>query len=288
MKCVVLGNGLIGNAAAKMLEANGHQVIAYDQNKSRSECSPMELLDKHVPEADYVFSVVPTDPGKKGLKIAALEDTAKIFEHYAKDTAVFVQRCTTLPGQARQLAKRLGIEDRYVVFPSFAYRNSAVENEINPPKVVLGGKNLAMLEQMVQDLFSQLEDRTYYGTFEDAEASKVYSNLWQGVILAVWNDLKYAAPDVDVNFVMETLIQEKNLSCLKRFIGKAWGKGGRLDDDMLGWVRNKQELSPIIVAAYEKNSQVRHDVGEENRPTSELKKLAFEGRVSPTLVGCKK
>ena len=132
----------------------------------------------------------------------------------------------------------------------------------------------------------ELTIRVYFGSLEDAEMSKVASNMFQGLILSAWNEIKVMCPEIDSQFVMETLVQEAPLASLKRFHGKAFGKSGRMDPDLRAYVSGvKPGYRGISVfsAALGMNDYLRSVVGEENRPTDELKKLAFTGRVTPSL-----
>lgn len=279
MKVLVMGNGLIGKACVEAYIAYGHDVLAYDADPLRSQVHDSELKFA-LESADYVVCVVPTPPAPSGgFDLQYLRSCVKLFKEQANPKAIFVQRSTTLPGDAIELAD--GIEDRYVMSPSFAYRNSAAKNETNPVKIVIGAETFELARKVATELYSK-KDTIYLGTLAEAELSKVASNLWQGLIISAWNELKLTYRTLDNDFVMETLVQEHNLHSIKRFHGKAFGKGGRLDDDMRAFALSENCLkdNSIFEAALFINDALRQLKGEENRPTSELEALAFKGFVS--------
>lgn len=287
MKCLILGNGLIGSAIAEAMRERHHSVLVFDRDPSKTEVHAEEL--KFAFEcAEYVISVVPTpvDLENGGFYLHHLEDTISLFKQYATPYATFIQRSTTMPGDAERLAIKYDILDRYVMSPSFAYRKSAPLNETHPDKVVFGGASFSVLKRVYFDLYAPVSfSRVFFGSLAEAELSKLASNLWQGLILSAHNEINQAYKDCDSDFVMETLIQEHNLHSIKRFHGKAFGRGGRLNDDMQAFasLQRGKPLHSVFIAAIELNDQLRELVGEENRPTAELEKEAFTGSVSAAL-----
>lgn len=282
MKVLVIGNGLIGSACITAYESFGHSVLVYDTAPSRTKVYDADLKFA-LETADYVVSVVPTPPKSGGgFHLHMLKETAILFRDFASPKAIFVQRSTTLPGNAAMIALQLGILDRYVMSPSFAYRKSAPENETSPLKTVIGAKTLALAQKVADELYGTLPSSDMFlGSLEDAEMSKIASNLWQGLIISALNELKMSSRLTDSDFVMETLIREHNLHSIKRFHGKAFGKGGRLDDDMRAFATSDLCLKgSIFAAALDVNDGLRLIVGEENRPTSELEAMSFKGNIS--------
>lgn len=280
-RVLLIGNGLIGSATADALEAWGHVVKRYDKDSARSHIS-REEAEASMRNMDYVVSVVNTEPTKDGFDMSMVKKNAEWFAQHGNVRSIFIQRSTSYPGDARQVSKEAGLEGRYVMWPSFAYRNAARENETTPVKVVLGGGSLGLCTWVLNDLFSKVRDKVFLGTLEEAEMSKIASNLFQSLILSAWNTLKYQVESADSDFVMETLIQEANMASLKRFHGKAWGQNGRLDSDLRAFV-GRTGPHTVFGEALHFNDNLRDHVGEENRQTSELKKLGFSGRVSPGL-----
>lgn len=281
-KVAVFGNGIIGAATATLLSWLDHDVMVYDQNPDKTQVSFGDMLDA-LPSMDYVFSVVPTDDCSEGLDMSLTKDVVLLVKRRCKQSCMFVQRSSSMPGQAAELA---AIWPNYMVFPSFAYRKTAGEDEVRPPKVVLGGTSRMSLILASADLkLDRLKAPVFYGSLQDAEAAKIYSNLFQCLLLGAWNELKYAYTDVDSEFVMETVIQEKNLASIKRYHGKAWGIDGRMESDLRAFNAHADvEVPSIFNALMISNETLRFDRGEERRSGAELAEHSFKGFVSPTLM----
>lgn len=275
-KVLVFGNGIIGKATVSLLKRLGNEVEVYDEDSSKSFVTKEELGGL-LGEVSYVFLVVPTEPCKLGMGLENLEKCLSLVKERCSTEVTVVQRSSTLPGQARQLS--VFSERKYVVFPSFAYRKTAAEDEINAEKIVLGGDSLDVLVKVCGDLrLFDLGSDVFFGTYEDVEAAKLYSNLFQCLILGAWNELKYLDERVDTNFVMATVIKEKNLCSIKRFHGKAWGSDGRMEKDLLALVTSRE--SEIFEAVYRSNLKVRKNYGEEVKSSKELAKDYVSGNVS--------
>ena len=282
---VVVGGGLMGSATAAALRDWGNDVLVYDTEPVRSDLK-LEEYHQALGRADYVVSIIPTPPVSAGFSLSILEEVFRDFRQYAPDSAVFVQRSTTIPGTARKYA-RLLTDPRYLMWPCFAYRATATEDETCPKKIVVGGQTEGHVRKFLQDLnFPEIPD-TFIGSWDDAETAKIASNTMQALMISAWNSIKLMAPDTDSDFVMATVVAESSLSCTARVHGKAFGKGGRLYEDVYAWSRTSH-YAQMLDSLLGINESMRTMVGEQNAHTKDLKvqlQDAVSRRVSLCLGG---
>lgn len=298
MKVLVVGAGLMGQATGASLRGH-HEVRFFDVRRNVSE---YETVTPGLAWADVVISCTATDMTKDDeLDVSSLEGLAEAITRELEFTArpiLWVQRSTTLPGTHRQLLNAQSARFRenvtLVHVPLFGYRKSATQDEMTPCKVVVGLRSrlpftnedtgLREAEEIQTKLWELFAPQKragspfYWGTYEEAEMAKLFSNHAQVTLMGFWNDVFRQGQKLgaDTRWVMETICLEKPLSSLYRIHGKGFGLDGRMYTDATAtarWAERGGLPMDVIPAALQVNRDMVQAYGEERRPTSELKEL---------------
>lgn len=327
MRVCVVGYGIVGKATAFALQMmGGHDVSVYDSDelKVTEEALHVEhesgaglqgarfqrcaTLVEAVKDFDAVVCCVPTPRLPNGLlDMKAVDDLFLTWVGNQRRTGgLFVQRSTSNVGYAQanadiMMTRKVGDDRTYLYCPSFLYRKTAIDCELNPPKILVGiheTMRYASVEY-ANALFpwSTAKEKIMIGRFHEVEVAKMASNNAQAVILAFLNELNVMGQSFgdgfDADWVMRTLVMEDSLSSLYRVFGKAWGADGRMEHDLGAWVTQMRNMvtmgqiesvsQPWVTAgALALNEQLRSAVGEERRPTDELKALRGTANESKT------
>ena len=263
----VVGNGFVGSAMVHGFALHSKDVLIYDKDPSRSNCS----LGKLCEHSDAIFVCVPTpmfESGECDLSIveSAVED---IISCKTKDTVVVVIKSTVVPGTVEKLAQKYP-EVNFVFNPEFLTERKARLDFINTARIVLGGNNDAALdtvESVYRERFPYTKIlKTDFGT---AQLIKYMANCFFATKVSFMNEMYEVCQAIDGNwetaiegFITDGRIGNSHIDVPGH--DGDFGFGGKcFPKDLNAMIKKAESLgvSPdVMKGAWEKNTQVRKDL----------------------------
>ncbi len=267
MKIGVIGSGYVGLVTGVCFTLKDHEVILVDVVKEKVDAinkgiSPIyepgldeilkEALERNLikattsyeemlKEADVIFIAVPTPSKPDGsMDVRYIEVVAKqIVETLNKlepRNLVFVMKSTVLPGTTENIFKALvlaGIKDEwkekisFTMNPEFLREGVAVEDFLNPDRVVIGAENDYGKEVLVKIYKDFVDDeKILIVPIKVAELIKYASNAFLSMKISFANEIGNLAKSlgIDVYEVMEGVGMDKRIG--RAFLNAGLGFGG--------------------------------------------------------------
>ena len=230
MEIAVIGAGYVGLVTAGGLTSLGHRVRLGEANAERvemlesggvpiyeqglpdllSRAVEHDLISYHnsnidaVDGARFIFLCLPTpesDDGRADLRFihAVVDELAT----EVADDAIFVIKSTVPPGTVAELRKRLadlGSPARIVSHPEFLREGKAVEDFLEPDRIVVGAYDESDAD-LVADLYRSLEASIVKTDPTSAEMIKYASNAYLAARLTFVNTLANVAEAVGADVV---------------------------------------------------------------------------------------
>jgi UDPglucose 6-dehydrogenase len=255
MNIAIIGAGYVGLVTGGGLASLGHRVLIGEANADRvellrsggvpiyeqglpsllSRAIERGLLSFHtsnkeaVAGADYVFLALPTPEGDDGR--ADLKYVHAVIDELANEVAedaLFVVKSTVPPGTVAALRKRLadlGSPARIVSHPEFLREGNAVEDFLEPDRIVVGAWDDADA-RAVADLYRSLNAPVVITDPTSAEMIKYASNAYLATRLTFVNTLANVCEAVgaDIIDVVEGLGKDHRVG--RHFLQPGPGYGG--------------------------------------------------------------
>lgn len=210
MNIAVVGAGYVGYPLALLLAQN-HRVVVLDKDEEKvnrinndipvsSEERALELLDGNIaattdptlvyPEADIVFVAVPTDfsPSKKSFNTKQVDEVIEDCLDM-NPLATIVIRSTVPIGYTRGKQQVYGT-GRILFCPEFLREGHAFHDNLYPSRIVIGG--VSTEAQQVAELLRGMAEHmptVKYTNSDEAEAIKLFSNMYLAARVAFFNEL---------------------------------------------------------------------------------------------------
>lgn len=251
-KIAVLGTGYVGTTTAIMMAHLGHSVRAYDKdakklktlmsgqlpiyepglegylNQSLSNGSLVlaDTLAHSLESAEFIFICVPTpsaEDGSADLRFV-LDAVGEASLHLSKG-AVIVTKSTVPVGSSEKIAAKLARTDVHVASnPEFLREGSAVEDFLNPDRIVVGAEN-RNVAQTVADLYGSISSRVIVTDPNSAELIKYASNSFLAIKLSFINEMARLCEAVgaDINDVMTGFGTDSRIGQKFTSPGPGWG-----------------------------------------------------------------
>lgn len=241
MEVGVVGTGHVGLVTAVTLAALGHNVVASDSDpekitglgEGRAPFFEPGLEDalrengdrlrftsvgsEAIAGAEVVFVCVGTPPRASGeANLAAVEQVARDIARHATGRTVVVDKSTVPAGTARRVMRTLARERpemaghiAVVSSPEFLREGKAMEDSLNPDRILIGGESEWALEKM-REVYKPLIDKgalLIETDIETAELAKHACNAFLALKISFANALARlcelsGADVVDVTRVM--------------------------------------------------------------------------------------
>ncbi len=227
-RIAVIGAGYVGLTAAACLAALGHRVTCADVDPAklalleRGETTLLEpgLADRvttglaagrlrfvlgaaaAVTDAEVVFLCVPTPMAADGeADLAIVESVVTEIRELLPAGCVLVEKSTVPVGTAARIADLLDRDDIGVVSnPEFLREGSAVEDFLNPDRIVVGSGNAAAAER-VAALYAGLGAPVVLTDAASAEMVKYAANCFLAMKLSYVNALAELCERLGANIV---------------------------------------------------------------------------------------
>lgn len=295
MRVAVIGTGYVGLVTGVVLAQLGNQVICVDNDPEKIrklkkgippiyEPGVQELLKKGLEDgllcvtnsiaeatenSEIVFIAVGTPPGSDGAPdmtavTAVATEIAKAIRH----PIVIVNKSTVPVGSGELVAKIIrehGVaEERFAVVsnPEFLREGSAVYDTLNPDRIVIGAKDAAAAEKLIQ-LYSPLKSPFHITDLHSAELIKYASNSFLATKISFINAISRLCEitGADVGDVARGMGADKRIGEHFLSAGLGWG-GSCLPKDVKGLIKSAEQLGydfDLLKATWRVNEeQTRH------------------------------
>lgn len=186
----IVGNGFVGNSLSQLFM--NKKVLIFDVIKIKSNCSFEELNF-----CDIIFICLPTPTLNGNCSISLITETInKLKKQYFN--GIVVIKSTVPPGTTKSLSK---IIDRLVFNPEFLREKSALEDTLNPDRILIGGKpedtkiiKELYLEYFHQDIIFTETDPTIF------ELVKYTCNTFLAAKVALFNEYYNISEKIGVEY----------------------------------------------------------------------------------------
>jgi len=251
-KIAVLGAGYVGITSAACFAYLDHQIMVSDINESRiaqldrGECPIIEAglgellvegisrgnlhftVDNNlaVSSADFVFVCLPTPQGENGVADTSyVQKAIRGVASQLKSGAIVVTKSTVPVGSTKIIEEALNRSDVAVVSnPEFLREGSAVDDFLNPDRVVVGSTDVNAA-QKVAGLYSKLNTKIFLTDPASAETIKYAANAFLATKISYINAIAAVCEGVgaDVLAVIEGIGSDRRIGRSFLNPGPGWG-----------------------------------------------------------------
>jgi len=234
MNISIVGTGYVGLVTGTCFAEMGHNVHCIDINKEKIyrlnngiipiyEPGLEELIKKNVQAdklffdndyksieyADAVFSAVGTPPDEDGsADLQYVLAVAKEFAKYIKKHSLIITKSTVPVGTAEKVRKVVQdtlkelnkeVEFEVVSNPEFLKEGSAIEDFMNPDRIVIGC-DMEYSKMIMQSIYKKFPDeKLVFTTIPSAEMIKYAANSMLAVRISFMNDIANLCDKVGAN-----------------------------------------------------------------------------------------
>ncbi len=288
--CVV-GTGYVGLVTGAVLADRRHQVICVDKDEAKIEAlkegkipiyepglEEMVLrtrargrlrfttdLEEAVESSRIIFIAVgtPTDPESHTADLSAVYEVAKQIGRLLKDEFKLVVLKSTVPvGTAARVRKIIqkeagrGANFEVASNPEFLREGAAVEDALNPIRIVIGAPTKEAAMELVQ-LYAPFERPMIITSNESAELCKYACNVFLATKISFANVLAQLCEraGADVKEVVRAMGYDPRIG--SAFLGAGLGYGGScFPKDVMAFISTLQEYGvndDLVRAGFEAN-----------------------------------
>lgn len=297
MIIAILGTGYVGLVTGTCLANMGHTVHCIDINREKIDnlnkgIIPIyepgldELIQKNVQseklfftteyqiieQCDAVFSAVGTPAAEDGnANLKYVFEVAKIYGQYIRKKSVFINKSTVPIGTANKVkkyielelaARKEDIEFDVVSNPEFLKEGSAIEDFVNPDRIVIGCESDYARLVMSSIYKSYPEDKILFTNIKTAELIKYAANSMLATRLSFINEIANLCDKVGANIkdVANGIGLDSRIG--SKFLQAGCGYGGScFPKDVKALLKTAEEYNVklnVIKAAEETNNSQKH------------------------------
>jgi len=251
--------------AAKVEQLNQHQIHFYEpgllevvqRNTRAGRLSFTTSFAEAIPGAEFVFMAVSTPEGEGGqADVSAVEKAAGAIADAMNGPLVIVNKSTVPIGTGDLVSQIVAGHNgthgvRVVATPEFLREGSAIQDFMNPDRVVIGAHDRAVAE-MVARLYEPLDAPVLITDIYTAEMIKYASNAFLATRISFINEIARIAERVnaDVKVVAEGMGLDRRIGAL--FLDAGIGFGGSCfpkDVKALAAIAEKYDYHPELLTA---------------------------------------
>ncbi|KAI4335923.1 hypothetical protein L6164_014519 [Bauhinia variegata] len=249
LKCPSIEVAVVDISHSRISAWNSDQLPIYEPGLEEvvKECRGKNLLfstdvEKHVSEAEIVFLSVNTPTKARGLgagKAADLtywESAARMIADVSQSNKIIVEKSTVPVRTAEAIEKILahnskGINYQILSNPEFLSEGTAIQDLLNPDRVLIGGKESPEGQKAIQalkDIYAQWvqEDKIITTNLWSAELSKLADNAFLAQRISSINAMSALCEATGAEVSQVSLALSKNTKIGSKFLNASVGFGG--------------------------------------------------------------
>jgi len=274
MKIGFIGLGKLGKPCAETMAERGMSVSGYDNMSHISESVNIKAtLAEAVIEKDIVFIAVPTPhtegyDGRKPIShlppmdfdYSILKSVAKECNSLMNEGQLLVIISTVLPGTIRREIAPLVNQTNLIYNPYLIAMGTVKQDFMDPEMIMIGTDNGQITKQaaILQNLYHHLLNKSVrfeFGTWEEAEATKIFYNTFISTKLSLVNmiqDVAQRLGHMNVDRVTTALANSTRRIMSNRYMKAGMGDGGAChprDNIALRWLAQELDLGYDLFAA---------------------------------------
>jgi UDPglucose 6-dehydrogenase len=241
-KVAMIGVGKLGQECAEVMYDAGNDVVGYDI-EHRNPTFPMyETIQEAVKDRDLIFIAAPTphDPiyggetptshlPNKDFDYSIVKNILEEVNKHVNKSQLVVLISTVLPGTVRSLLEPCITNARFIYNPYLIAMGTVKWDMVNPEMVIIGtedGSITGDASELIDfyKMFMQNDPRYEVGTWDEAEAIKIFYNTFISTKLALVNMIQDVAEtngNMNVDIVTQALAKSTT-----RIMGPAYMKAG--------------------------------------------------------------
>jgi UDPglucose 6-dehydrogenase len=242
MKIGVIGGGFVGLVTAACLANSRNKVTCVEIDKKkikslRSKKIPFfepglkQIFDKKFNKSlffsdsyddidmfDLIFITVGTPFNSKGVNLHFIENSIKeILKKYKNKKLLIVIKSTIPPGTTNYLRNKFFLKFKNITLinnPEFLREGNAVEDFINPDRIIIGIHKKIKIINKILDLYKPFQCKKFTLSYEESEVSKYYSNSFFASLISFSNQFAYlcdSLPNCNFKNINATLLADKRI-----------------------------------------------------------------------------
>ncbi|MEO0453405.1 MAG: UDP-glucose/GDP-mannose dehydrogenase family protein [Verrucomicrobiota bacterium] len=275
MDIAIIGTGYVGLVTGTCFAEVGHQVICVDNNIEKVKQLKAGQIPIYEPDLDdlvrknvqlgrltftdsieegvdgsqVVFIGVPTPPQDDGsVDLSYVETVARSIADVLKEYRVIVDKSTVPVKTGEKVAETIrrygpeGVEFDVVSNPEFLREGSAVQDLMNPDRIVIGANSQRAISLM-EEIYSPFNAPTMITDINSAELIKHASNSFLALKISYINAVANIceASGADVTQVAEGMGADNRIG--KAFLNAGLGYGGScFPKDLSAFIRISEDL----------------------------------------------
>jgi UDPglucose 6-dehydrogenase len=281
-----IGLGKLGMPCAEAVADKGYHVHGYDiLPKQSTKIDIKDSIQEVVEQSDIILIATPT-PHEEGydgrnptshkepkdFNYDSVKEVLTECNKYIKQEQVLALISTVLPGTIRRELAPLITNTKLIYNPYLIAMGSVSWDMLNPEMIIVGTmkgiKATATRAQLLLNFYTMICDnkpRVEFGTWEEAEAIKIFYNTFISNKLALVNMIQDVAErlgNMNVDVVTKALAKSTMRITGTRYMKAGMGDGGAChprDNIALRWLAKKlnlgYDLFDSIMTAREKQAE---------------------------------
>jgi len=275
MQIGFIGLGKLGRPCAEAMAEGGFTVCGYDINMSciSTSIDIRATLKETVENKDIVFVAVstPHHPDYDGrspishlspmdFDYTALKSVVSECDQYMNDRQLLVVISTVLPGTIRREIAPLATNTNLVYNPYLIAMGTVKQDFLDPEMIMIGTEQGEINWQaaVLQNLYHHLLNKSIrfeFGTWEEAEAMKIFYNTFISTKLSLVNmiqDVAQKLGHMNVDRVTTALANSTRRIMSNKYMKAGMGDGGAChprDNIALRWLAQELDLGYDLFAA---------------------------------------
>ena len=241
-KVAMIGVGKLGQDCAEVMAEAGNDVVGYDV-EPRLPMFPMkDTIAEAVKDRDLIFIAAPTPHNpiyggetptshlpNKDFDYTIVTDILKEVNKHVNKSQLVVLISTVLPGTVRTILEPCITNARFIYNPYLIAMGTVKWDMVNPEMVIIGTEDGSITGDASELIdfykqFMQNSPRYEVGTWDEAEAIKIFYNTFISTKIALVNMIQDVAEtngNMNVDIVTNALAKSTH-----RIMGPAYMKAG--------------------------------------------------------------
>jgi UDPglucose 6-dehydrogenase len=242
----MIGVGKLGKDCAEVM-SQYYDVVGYDVNKIDTTFQMHDTIEDAVRDRDIIFVAVPTphDPiyggetptshlPNKDFDYSIATNVLTEINKHVNESQLVVLISTVLPGTVRRFLEPCITNARFIYNPYLIAMGTVKQDIVNPEMVIIGTRNGSLTgdaSELVDfyKVFVNPETRFEIGTWDEAEAIKIFYNTFISTKIALVNmiqDVAEKSGNMNVDVVTNALAKSTQRIMGPQYMTAGMGDGG--------------------------------------------------------------